>query len=166
MLYMKSIALMVALLLLSAARAQSAAGLVEQPDTPIQEVNFCQLAKTPAAFAGKSIRVRGIYRYVLEENDFGPSECCPEEMPGHFHAIINGNPMYPNAHSERLARKLAAQMSATALVVFVGTLSENDGRVLNVDRVERIERLSHPKDRHHEPAWVPQNCGLGHVQGE
>ena len=71
--------------------------------------------------------------------------------------------MYPNAHSQRLARKLTSQMSATALVVFVGTLN---GHILEVDRVERIERLAHPKDRDHEPTWVPQNCGLAHVPGE
>lgn len=160
---MKSITLLAALALLAIDYAQSAAGTISQPDAPAQDVTFCQLAKAPAEFAGKTIRVRGIYRYVLEENEFGPAECCPEKIPDRFYSSIDGNPMYPNARSERLARKLNARMSATALVVFVGTLN---GHVLEVERVERIERLSHPKDRYHQPLWVPENCGANYVPSE
>jgi hypothetical protein len=163
MLCMKTLTLLAALVLLPTDYAQSAVGTTGQPDAPARDVTFCQLAKTPAEFAGKTIRIRGIFRYALEENQFEPAECCPEEMPLRFYAIIDGNPMSPNARSERLARKLTARMSATALVVFVGTL---DGHVLEVERVERIERPSHPKDRDHQPLWVPQNCSVNHVTGE
>ena len=131
--------------------------------TLVQEVTFCQLAKNPAEFAGTPIRIRGIYRYALEENEFEPAECCPQQMRERFHARIDGNPMYPDAHSKRLARKLAKNMSATALVVFVGTLN---GHLMEVEKVERIEKLSHPTDREHVPSWVPQNCEHGRVPSQ
>ena len=125
-------------------------------------MSFCQLAKDPAEFQRKTVRVRGIFSWVLEEEGFEPPECCPERYSGHFYAIISGNPTYPNARSERLAKKLNG-MSGMALVVFVGKLN---GRTLEVERVEKIEKLSHPKDRDHEPLWVPQNCGLNHAASE
>jgi len=70
--------------------------------------------------------------------------------------------MYPDAHSERLTKKLTKSMSATALVIFVGILN---GHVMEVERVERIDKLSHPRDREHEPTWVPQICGQGPIPG-
>ncbi len=143
--------------------AQSRAGALGKPDDVVQDVTFCHLAKSPAEFAGRTIRIRGIYRYALEENEFESAECCPDELGDRFHASIDGNPKYPNASSERLAQKLTARMSATAMVVFVGTLN---GHTLEVERVERIEKLSHPKDKDHEPLWARKRCGVNHVPGE
>ena len=157
MLFMKSLTFLAPLILSVANYAQSAAAPVDPPNSPIHDVSFCQLAKAPSEFAGKLIRIRGIYRYVLEESDFEQPECCPEQVLERFRVVINENPMYPDAHSERLARKLTARMSGIALVVFVGALH---GDVLGVDRVERIERLSHPKDSDHDPLWVPRHCEL------
>jgi hypothetical protein len=163
MLSMKTLMLLSALVLPATGYEQSATGLIGRPGTSVQDVSFCQLTKSPAQFAGRTIRVRGIYWYALEMNGFEPAECCPEKIGDHLHAIIDGNPMYPDAHSERLAWKLTAKMSATALVVFVGTLT---GSVLEVERVESIEKLSHPKDRDHEPLWARQNCGPIHAPSE
>lgn len=162
---MRLLASLAALSFIPTGLAQSAASSVGHPDRQIHNVSFCQLAKSPLAFAGKTIRVRGVYRYALWENSFEleSAACCPEESSNHFHLIIHANPMYPDRHSERLAQKLTAKMSAVALVVFVGELN---GRVLEVEKVERIERLSYPKDRYQEPSWLRQNCGLGHIPGE
>lgn len=156
MLSMKTLTLLVTVMLSAICYGQSATGLSNQPGASAKEVSFCQLAKSPAEFAGKTIRVRGIYWYALEMNGFEPAECCPEKTRLRFHAIISGNPAYSDAHSERLARKLTAKMSATALVVFVGTLN---GSLFEVERVERIEKLSHPRDRNQEPRWARPDCG-------
>jgi hypothetical protein len=156
--FMKLLTFLAALILSAANCALSAAAPVDHPNSPVQDVSFCQLAKAPSEFEGKPIRIRGIYRYVLEGSNFEQPECCPGQPLERFHVVINGNPMYPDAHSERLARKLTANMSGIALVVFVGTFH---GNVLEVDRVVGIERLSHPKDRDHDPLWVPRHCELG-----
>ena len=162
MLCMKSVAFLAALVFSATCYSQSAAGSVG-PEKPVQDVSLCQLSKAPSEFAGKTIRIRGVYRYALEMSEFEPAQCCPEKMRDRFRVSINGNPMYPDAHSQRLVRKLTSQMNATALVVFVGTLN---GHVLNVERVERIEKLSHPKDRDHEPSWASQNCEQSHALGQ
>jgi hypothetical protein len=163
MLPMRSLMLLAALGFSAADCAHSRAGAVVQPGAALQGVTFCQLLKAPAEFEGKTVRIRGIYRHALEENEFEPAECCPEQPHDRFHASINGNPVYPNARSERLIGKLSAGMSAIALVVFVGTLH---GHVLEVERVERIEKLSHPKDKEHEPFWARQNCQVTYTLSE
>ena len=159
---MKCLVFLAALSLFSAEYGQSQSGSTKQSSTLVRDVSFCQLAKDPAGFQGKNIRVRGIYRYVLEMSKFSPAECCPGKGSD-LKVIVDGNPMYPDSHSQRLARKLTAQMSATALVVFVGTMN---GHVLEVDRVEKIEQLFHPKDRNHEPTWAAVDCGPNDVPSE
>jgi len=120
-----------------------------------QTVAFCILAANPSAYVGKHIRVRGIYRFVLEMNDLKPPECCPGEKLEKIVVIIEGNPMYPDPKSQRLARRLFGRPDGLALVVFAGSLN---GRTLEVDRIERIEHLAHPRDREHDPSWVPRDC--------
>lgn len=139
-------------LLLAVASAYSAGA---QQDQAAQNVSFCLLSKTPADFAGQRIRIRGVFRFALEEEVLEQPECCLGKKLKNIRISINGNPMYPDKQSQRLTHELFKRSSGVALVVFVGTF---DGRLLKVDRVERVERLVRPIDIDHDPAWVPNNC--------
>jgi hypothetical protein len=122
---------------------------------PITDVTFCRLAKNPLEYAGKQIRIRGILRYALEMVLLEQPECCPEKKLEYLEVPISGNPTYPDRNSERLIRKLTRRPAGVALVVLVGSLN---GRLLKVERVERIEKLARPIDKARDPSWVPRNC--------
>src|SRR5256885_250830 len=48
-----------------------------RPANPGQNLSFCELVKNPAAFSGKQIRLRAIYRYAFESQRLEPPTCCP-----------------------------------------------------------------------------------------
>jgi len=149
---MKVQAPLLGLLLAFSALVSPASG---QAGGPYQTVTFCQLAANPSAYGGKRIKVRGIYRFVLEMNDLEQPECCPGKNLEKIAVIINGNPMFPDPNSQRLARKLWSSPDGVALTIFDGTLN---GRVLEVERIERVDHLARPRDREHDPSWVPRGC--------
>src|SRR4029077_9071055 len=75
----------------------------KSPEGAPQDVTYCQLAKDPAAFSGKRIRIRAIYRYMFEIERLEPPACCPESI-GKF-KIWAQIDLEPEAHSEKLFRK-------------------------------------------------------------
>jgi hypothetical protein len=140
--------------------ASPLAGIAQsQANQSIQDVTFCQLMKDPSAYAGIQIRVRAIFRFVLEESDLEQPECCPDNIFRKMRvAGPSGNPEYPDKFTkktDRLAKRLYKGMSGVALVDLVGRI---DRGVFSVDRIERIERLSRSSDLDHEPSWVPRDC--------
>ena len=46
--------------------ACGAAWAADRPESPPQDVTYCQLAKDPDSFVGKLIRVRALYVYGFE----------------------------------------------------------------------------------------------------
>jgi hypothetical protein len=132
--------------------APSASG---QSDEKVQDVSFCMLSNRPTDFARQRIRIRGVFRFALEEEVLEQPECCLGGKVKKIRVSIDGNPVYPNAHSQQLTRELFKRASGVSLVVFVGTFQ---GGVLKVDKVEKIERLARPRDIDHDPVWVPRDC--------
>ena len=126
-----------------------------QSDKTVQDVSFCMLSKRPADYVGQRIRIQGVFRFALEEEVLEQATCCPDKKLNRIRVSIDGNPMYPDAHSQGLIRELFRESSGVSLVVFVGTFV---GTTLKVEKVERIDRLARPHDIDHDPAWVPRKC--------
>ena len=128
-----------------------------QSNAATREVTYCQVAKDPSAYRGMRIRIRGIYRFAtgVEFSILQQPECCPDSKLKEVPVTIDGNPEYPDRHSDRLVKKLSKKSSGIALVEFVGDF---DGRNLYVYKVERIEHLSPLPDRGPDPSWAPRNC--------
>ena len=130
----------------------------DAPQDSLQQVSFCDLAKSPTAYAGKRIRVRGIYRYMFESSRLESSDCCPVND---FHIWVEVKPVLDD-RSKRLFRKIDKGMGL-GLVIFEGTFAERktlepagDRFELRVDGISRVERTSPSSRQRDNPAWVPR----------
>jgi hypothetical protein len=135
------------------------AGTAQETASPVQQVDYCDLAKAPQSFAGKRIRVRAIYNYGFEMQRLDPPQCC-EGKPVKVWIELAG-PDDLDRRSRRLVSRFPKGMGL-ALGVFVGVF-ETKGfyghfgayryRLL-VDRVEAVERTAHPPQAF-PPSWAP-----------
>ncbi len=124
----------------------------------IQDVTFCQLAKSPSTYAGIELRVRVIYRFVWEESDIEQAECCPGNISKDLRAIIsNGIPDKFTKKTNQLVKRLGRRSSGVALMDVVGRM---DRGLFRIDRIEHIEHLSRPPDLNNDPSWVPHACAF------
>ena len=124
-----------------------------------QEVPYCDLVKTPQAFAGKRVRVRAIYKYGFEIQRLDSPACCPERGGKIWVEIDSGL----EGDSLKLYRKFPKGMGL-ALATFEGKFESGgpygDGGYrlkFTVDKIEKLERTAKASARH-DPSWVPKNC--------
>jgi hypothetical protein len=131
----------------------------DKPDNTPQEVTYCQLARDPAAFSGKRIRVRAIYKYMFEMSRLSSPACCPERQVSiwvDFDEKLGGN-------SRKLFRRFPKGMGSV-LATFAGRFEGGgpygDGGYrfkFTVDEIERLEARAKPSPGR-DPAWIPKNC--------
>jgi hypothetical protein len=137
------------------------------PETPPQDVTYCQLAKDPSAFSGKRIHIRAIYRYMFEIQRLEPPACCPDRMEKTWVEIDAGL----EGDSLKQFKKFPKGMGVV-LVVFVGRFVAGgpygDGGYkfkLAVDRIEAVERTSRSSRRQENPACAEKlrkvRCSAG-----
>jgi hypothetical protein len=138
----------------------SMAQIADKPTGSPQDVSYCELAKDPAAFIGKRIRIRVIYRYAFEIERLEPPVCCPDNGPKIW---VNIEPNL-EGRSRKLFRKLN-KGQGVALVVFIGKFEGGevygtfaDRFQLSVEEIERVEHTSRSSRRQDDPEWVPRNC--------
>jgi hypothetical protein len=110
----------------------------------LEEVAFCDLIKTPSAFAGKRIRVRAVYRYAFEVQRLEAPACCSGETAKIW---IEVDP-FLKGKSLRLFHSLP-KGQGVVLATFTGTFESGstfgtfaDKSELVVDGIERMERPS------------------------
>ena len=124
-----------------------------------QEVPYCDLVKTPQAFAGKQVRVRAIYKYGFEIQRLDSPACCPERGAKIWVEIDSGL----GGDSLKLFRKFPKGMGLV-LATFEGKFESGgpygDGGYrlkFTVDKIEKLERTAKASARH-DPSWAPKNC--------
>ncbi len=131
----------------------------DKPGNAPQEVTYCQLAKDPAAFSGKQIRIRAIYSYMFEVQRLKSPTCCAERDVSiwvDFDEELGGN-------SRKLFRRFPKGMGLV-LATFVGRF-EGCGPYgaggyqfkFTVDHIEKLEARAKPS-LGRDPAWIPRNC--------
>lgn len=131
----------------------------DKPGNAPQEVTYCQLARDPAAFSGKRIRVRAIYSYMFELSRLKSPTCCAErDVPiwVDFDEKLGRN-------SRKLFRKFPRGMGLV-LVTFTGKFEGGgpygDGGYrfkFTVDQIGKLEARAKPSPGR-DPAWIPKNC--------
>lgn len=110
----------------------------------LQDVAFCDLAKTPSAFAGKKIRVRAVYRYAFEVQRLeAPTGCSGQAAK----IWVEVDPLL-KGKSLRLLHSFP-KGQGVVLATFTGTFKNGgtygtfaDHSELLVDGIERMERPS------------------------
>ncbi|HVA16174.1 MAG TPA: hypothetical protein VMV59_00525 [Candidatus Dormibacteraeota bacterium] len=131
----------------------------DKPDNAPKEITYCQLARDPAAFSGKQIRVRAIYKYMFEMSRLKSPTCCAErDVPiwVDFDEKLGGN-------SRKLFRRFPKGMGlvlATFAGRFEGGGPYGDGGYrfkFTVDEIEKLEDRAKPS-LNHDPPWIPKNC--------
>jgi hypothetical protein len=145
---------------------RTSVGAHSNPETVLQDVTHCQLAKDPSAFSGKRIRVRAIYRYIFEMQRLESPGCCPDRMDKTWVEIGSGL----EGHSLKQFKKFPRGMGIV-LAVFVGKFDAGgpygDGGYrfqLTVDRIDAVEGTSRSSRRQDDPAWVPKNCETSNAE--
>jgi hypothetical protein len=53
----------------------------DRPASPPLDVTYCELAKHPDSFTGKTIRLRALYVYAFEVQMLKSPVCCPLPEP-------------------------------------------------------------------------------------
>jgi len=128
-------------------------------DSPIEDTNYCQLAKNPQLLAGKRIRIRAVYSYMFEVSHLIPMTCCTGvDVPiwVDFSEDLD--------HRSRRLFDHFPKGSGFVLAVFVGTFE--GGKVfgpfgerfrINVDKIEAVEQQANAIDGK-SPTWASRNC--------
>lgn len=130
------------------------------PEGTVQEVRFCDLAKNPAAFSGKRIRVRAIYRYAFEIDRLESSTCCPDLGAKIWVEIEPGLEGSSRKFYQRFPKG-----TGVVLATFAGTFESGgtygtfaDKYKLTVDQIEKVEQTARSSRKQDDPTWVPKNC--------
>ena len=123
------------------------------------EMSYCDLSSNPAAFVGKLVRVRAIYRFFFESRGLYQPVCCPH--PGT--KIWVDISLDLDKHSQTLFHKIDG--AGVAMVVFDGRL-EGKGSYgtfaepyqFVVEKIVAIEQSYNDARGKGQPSWVPRNC--------
>ena len=131
----------------------------KEPESALEDVTFCELARNPNAYAGKRIRIRAVYSYMFEVSRLKSPTCCSgrgESIWLDFDDDLHGK-------SKRRFKSFPKGMGVV-LAVFVGTVET--GKVygtfgervrLVVDQIDRVEEKAKTSPGK-SPTWVPQSC--------
>lgn len=131
----------------------------DKPDNAPKEITYCQLARDPAAFSGKRIRIRAIYSYMFEVSRLKSPTCCAERDVSiwvDFDEKLGSN-------SRKLFHRFPRGMGfvlATFVGRFEGGGPYGDGGYqfkFTVDQIEKLEARA-KSSRGRDPAWIPRNC--------
>jgi hypothetical protein len=124
-----------------------------------QDVSYCQLAATPKAFAGKTIRVRAIYRYMFEVSLLASPECCAQPELRVWVTID----MDLDRRSERVFKKFPP--AGAVLATFEGDFEAGGAYgtfatpyQLHVTRILNLESKSRTSPTSPKPKWFPKGC--------
>ncbi len=127
-----------------------------------EDVTVCDLAKNPAAYSGKRIRVRAIYRYAFESQELESPSCCPV-TPAPIWLVVD---ILLDDSSEKLYRKFP-EGAGLVLATFTGTFETGnaygtfaDKSQLTANHIERIEHAARSASKDDDPTWVAKNCSV------